>query len=120
MPRQYSSSVRRQIVARLRSGEPVAAVAVETGVCQATPFRWKRQALIDAGVIEGMLAGRERRSGRDVAKPDLPGAKSLQRSGNQLRPVGHAQHSGGPPAATKQVRSSAISRSSTLIWYTAM
>jgi transposase-like protein len=49
----YSSSVRWQIVARLRSGEPVAAVAVETGICQATLFRWKRQALIDAGVIEG-------------------------------------------------------------------
>ena len=54
MPRMYSSSVRRQIVARLRSGEPVAAVAAETGICQATLFRWKRQALIDAGVIEGI------------------------------------------------------------------
>src|SRR3954453_8039358 len=54
MPRQYSSSVRRQIVSRRRAGEPVAAVAVETGVCQATLFRWKRQALIDAGVIEGI------------------------------------------------------------------
>jgi transposase-like protein len=54
MPRQYSSSVRRQIVSRLRSGEPVAAVAAETGVCQATLFRWNRQALIDAGVIEGI------------------------------------------------------------------
>ena len=53
MPRQYSSSIRRQIVARLRSGEPVAAVAAETGIRQATLFRWKRQALIDAGVIEG-------------------------------------------------------------------
>jgi putative transposase len=54
MPRQYSSSVRRQIVSRLRLCEPVAAVAAETGVCPATLFRWKRQALIDAGVIEGI------------------------------------------------------------------
>jgi putative transposase len=53
MPRMYSATVRRQIVARLRSGEAVAAVAAETGICQATLFRWKRQALIDAGVIEG-------------------------------------------------------------------
>src|SRR3954468_24344643 len=53
MPRQYSSSGRRQIVSRLRAGEPVAAVAAETGICEATLFRWKRQALIDAGVIEG-------------------------------------------------------------------
>lgn len=48
------SSVRRQIVARLRSGEAVAAVAIETGICEATLFRWKRQALIDAGAIEGV------------------------------------------------------------------
>jgi putative transposase len=57
MPRMYPASVRRQIVARLRSGEPVAAVALDTGVCQATLFRWKRQALIDAGVVEGVPSG---------------------------------------------------------------
>ena len=49
----YSASVRRQIVSRLRSGEPVAVVAVETGICQATLFRWKHQALIDAGRRRG-------------------------------------------------------------------
>jgi transposase-like protein len=46
--------VRRQIIARLRSGEPVAAVSVDTGICQATLFRWKHQALVDAGVIDGI------------------------------------------------------------------
>jgi len=54
MPRIYPATVRRQIVSRLRSGEPVAAVSVDTGICQATLFRWKRQALIDAGLIEGI------------------------------------------------------------------
>jgi putative transposase len=53
MPRMYPAAVRRQIAQRLRSGESVAAVAAETGICQATLFRWKRQALIDAGVMEG-------------------------------------------------------------------
>jgi putative transposase len=53
MPRMYPATVRRQIVQRLRSGEAVAAVAAETRIAQATLFRWKRQALIDAGVIEG-------------------------------------------------------------------
>jgi putative transposase len=53
MPRMYSATVRRQIVARLRSGELVAAVAAETGIAPATLFRWKRQALIDARVVEG-------------------------------------------------------------------
>jgi len=53
MPRMYPATVRRQIAQRLRSGEAIAAIAVETGIAQATLFRWKRQALIDAGVIEG-------------------------------------------------------------------
>lgn len=56
MPRMYPASVRRQIIVRLRSGESVAAVAVDTGVCQATLFRWKRQELIDSGVIEGIAS----------------------------------------------------------------
>jgi predicted 3-demethylubiquinone-9 3-methyltransferase (glyoxalase superfamily) len=29
-------------------------LAAETGICQATLFRWKRQALIDAGLIDGI------------------------------------------------------------------
>jgi len=49
----YPATVRRQIVQRLRSGEAVAAIAAESGIAQATLFRWKRQALIDAGIIEG-------------------------------------------------------------------
>jgi putative transposase len=54
MPRMYPVTVRRQLVLRLRSGEPVVVVAADTGICQGTLFRWKRQALIDAGVIEGI------------------------------------------------------------------
>lgn len=54
MPRMYPASVRRQIAQRLRSGESVVAVATETGIPQSTLFRWKRQALIDVGVIEGI------------------------------------------------------------------
>jgi transposase-like protein len=52
----YPATVRRQIAQRLRSGEPVVAVAAETGVPQSTLFRWKRQALIDAGVIDGIAS----------------------------------------------------------------
>jgi putative transposase len=52
MSRMYPATVRRQIVSRLRAGEPVA--VVDTGICQAILFRWKRQALIDAGVVEGI------------------------------------------------------------------
>ncbi|BBX63612.1 hypothetical protein MSAS_27860 [Mycobacterium saskatchewanense] len=54
MPRKYPATVRRQIIHRPRSGEVVAAIATETGIAEATLFRWKRQALIDAGIIEGI------------------------------------------------------------------
>ena len=50
----YRAGVCRQIVSRLPWGEVVAAIAAETGIAQATLFRWKRQALIDAGVIQGI------------------------------------------------------------------
>jgi len=35
----YPAAVRRQIVSRLRSGEPVAVVAADAGIRQATLFR---------------------------------------------------------------------------------
>lgn len=46
--------MRRQVSARLRSGEPVAEIASETGISPAILFRWKAQALIDAGVRDGV------------------------------------------------------------------
>jgi hypothetical protein len=49
VPHMYPATVRRQIVARLRSGPRPG------GIAQATLFRWKRQALIDAGVIEARV-----------------------------------------------------------------
>jgi transposase-like protein len=54
VPMRYPSSVRRQVCLRLRSGEPVAEIAVDTGISPATLFRWKAQALIDAGANDGV------------------------------------------------------------------
>lgn len=53
MPFQYPYSVRRGISIRLRQGESVTALEVETGICQGTLYRWKHQALVDAGLKEG-------------------------------------------------------------------
>lgn len=53
MPNSYSSSVRRQVCVRLRGGEPVGQIAAETGISPATLFRWKAQALVDAGARVG-------------------------------------------------------------------
>ena len=53
MPMRYPS-VRRQVFLRLRGGEPVVEIAAETGISPATLFRWKAQALIDAGGNDGV------------------------------------------------------------------
>lgn len=54
MPSSCSMSVRRQVSVRVREREPVARIAVETGISPATLFRWKAQALVDAGVRDGV------------------------------------------------------------------
>ncbi|WP_245671726.1 transposase [Nocardia amamiensis] len=54
MPKSYPQSVRRQVCVRLRAGERVAEIAAETGISAATLFKWKAQALVDAGVREGV------------------------------------------------------------------
>ncbi|MFI2478457.1 transposase [Nocardia xishanensis] len=54
MPKSFPLSMRRQVCARLRAGEPVAQIAEETGISPATLFRWKAQVLVDAGVREGI------------------------------------------------------------------
>jgi transposase len=54
VPVKYPSSVRRQVCLRLRGGEPVAELAADTGISPATLFRWKAQALVDAGVNDGV------------------------------------------------------------------
>jgi hypothetical protein len=51
---RYSTSVRRQVCRRLRAGDLVSDPAVETGISQATFFRWKAQILIDGGVRDGV------------------------------------------------------------------
>jgi transposase-like protein len=54
MPRQYPTPYRQNMCQRLLAGEPVAKLSAETGVTEATLFRWKKQALIDAGRLPGI------------------------------------------------------------------
>lgn len=49
MPRHYPAEVRRQTCERMLAGEAVKDLIVELGISEETLYRWRRQALIDAG-----------------------------------------------------------------------
>ena len=54
MPMRYPKDFRRAVCARLVAGERVSSLSKEVGVSEGTLYRWKRQALIDAGRSEGV------------------------------------------------------------------
>ncbi len=53
MPRQYPTGFRDEMIRRMLAGGPVLSVCADTGVAEQTLHRWKYQALIDAGLIDG-------------------------------------------------------------------
>ena len=69
MPRMYPTEYRRWLCERMLAGEPVARLSEETGVTEATLYRWKKQATIDAGRTPGLLsyeADELRRAKREI------------------------------------------------------
>ena len=54
MPRHYPADLRRRTCARMLAGEAVKDLSVELGVHQVTLYKWRRQALIDAGQRPGL------------------------------------------------------------------
>jgi transposase-like protein len=53
MPRHYPAELRRQTCERLLAGETVKDLVVELGISSHTLYRWRHQALIDAGRRRG-------------------------------------------------------------------
>jgi transposase-like protein len=51
---RYSSEFRRQACERMLAGVPVKELAAELSVSDATLYKWRRQALIDAGEAPGV------------------------------------------------------------------
>jgi transposase-like protein len=49
MPRHYPDELRRKTCERMLAGEAVKNLVTELGVAEATLYKWRRQALIDAG-----------------------------------------------------------------------
>jgi transposase-like protein len=54
MPMRYPKDFRRAVCARLVAGERVSSLSKEVEVSEGTLYRWKRQALIDAGRSVGV------------------------------------------------------------------
>jgi transposase-like protein len=54
MPRHHPAALRREACERLLAGEPIAKLASELGVSVNTLYKWRRQALIDAGRRPGV------------------------------------------------------------------
>ena len=53
MPRQYPAELRRQICERMLKGERIDELKEEFRISDYTLYRWRRQALIDAGLSPG-------------------------------------------------------------------
>ena len=53
MPRHYPAELRRQTCERMLAGEAVKDLVAELGISEDTLYRWRRQALIDAGAAAG-------------------------------------------------------------------
>jgi transposase-like protein len=53
VPKQFSAELRRDVSARLLAGESVRSLAEELSISRATIYKWKHQALIDAGKRPG-------------------------------------------------------------------
>ena len=54
MPRHYAAELRRRTCERMLAGEQVKELSAELGVCGTTLYKWRRQALIDAGRRPGL------------------------------------------------------------------
>ena len=49
MPRHYPAELRRQTCERMLAGVAVKDLVAELGIAEVTLYKWRRQALIDAG-----------------------------------------------------------------------
>ena len=53
MPRHYPAELRRRTCERMLAGEAVKDLSAELGIHNVTLYKWRRQALIDAGQRPG-------------------------------------------------------------------
>jgi len=70
VPRQHSPHFRQEMIDRMLGGGTVLALVAETGVPEQTLHRWEHQALVDAGLVNGVdsSAHAERRAAKKSIK----------------------------------------------------
>jgi len=102
MPRHYPVEFRRRVCARLLAGETVKDLVAELGISDHTLYRWRRQALIDAGERPGAksfeadpLAAARRRIIELEAELKLVKAASALFSDEDVDPKGSSRLSEG-------------------------
>ena len=97
MPRHYPADLRRQTCERMLAGEAVKDLVAELSISEHTLYRWRHQALIDAGQRPGgqELRGRPARGG--------PPAHQRSRGRAETGKNGHARCSRRVLSAQKEV-----------------
>ena len=103
MPRHYPAELRRQSCERLLGGEKVTDLAAEIGVPEHTLYRWRRQALIDAGQRPGtksyeadpLVSARRRVKELEAELKLVKAASELFAEGDTVSPKGSSRLSEG-------------------------
>src|SRR5262245_23840979 len=103
MPRHYPAEFRRQTCERMLAGDKVADLVAELGVSEQTLYRWRRQALIDAGRRPGiksyeadpLLAARRRVKELEAELKLVKAASALFAEGEPVSPKGNSRLSEG-------------------------
>src|SRR5437870_10689236 len=96
MPRHYPADLRRQTCERLLAGETVKDLVAELGISEHTLYRWRRQALIDAGRRPGtksydadpLVAARRRIKELEAELKMVKAASQLFAEGDEVSPKG--------------------------------
>jgi transposase-like protein len=103
MPRHYPAELRRQSCERMLAGEAVKDLVAELGISGHTLYRWRRQALIDAGRRPGaksyeadpLSVARRRIKELEAELKLVKAASALFEEGGKVSPKGSSRLSEG-------------------------
>ena len=103
MPRHYPAELRRRTCERMLAGETVKDLVDELAISGHTLYRWRRQALIDAGQRPGaksyegdpLLAARRRVKELEAELKLVKAASALFEEGDEVSPEGSTRLSEG-------------------------